>query len=77
MKTEIFVLLKQGTFLGAEIDVLGNEKSYKTKLVTEEETSEFDNVHKDKDSRFLKSQIFTFKIPHVCCYYPLCLTFFF
>ncbi|CAA7052474.1 unnamed protein product [Microthlaspi erraticum] len=56
---------EKGSVLGAEIDVLTNEKSYKTKLVTEEETSDFDNVHKDKDSRFLKSQIYTFKIPHV------------
>ncbi|VVA95058.1 unnamed protein product [Arabis nemorensis] len=56
---------EKGTVLGAEIDVMSNEKSYKTKLVTEEETLEFDNVHKDKDSRFMKSQIYTFKIPHV------------
>ncbi|CAD5317012.1 unnamed protein product [Arabidopsis thaliana] len=56
---------EKGSFLGAEIDVLNNEKSYQTKLVTEDETSDFDNVHKDKDSRFFKSHIYTFKIPHV------------
>ncbi|CAN7054192.1 hypothetical protein IGI04_028725 [Brassica rapa subsp. trilocularis] len=56
---------EKGTLLSAEIDVLSNEKSYKTKLVTEEEACDIDNVHKDKDSRFLKSQIYTFKIPHV------------
>ncbi|CAN8235288.1 unnamed protein product [Cochlearia groenlandica] len=56
---------EKGSFLEAEIDVVSNERTYKTKLVTEEETSDFDNVHKDKDSRFLKSQIYTFKIPHV------------
>ncbi|XP_010471276.1 PREDICTED: inter alpha-trypsin inhibitor, heavy chain 4-like [Camelina sativa] len=56
---------EKGSLLGAEIDVLSNEKSYKTKLVTEDETSDFENVHKDKDSRFFKSHIYTFKIPHV------------
>ncbi|KAG2321787.1 hypothetical protein Bca52824_015000 [Brassica carinata] len=56
---------EKGTLLSAEIDVLSNEKSYKTKLVTEEEATDIDNVHKDKDSRLLKSQIYTFKIPHV------------
>ncbi|XP_010537629.1 PREDICTED: uncharacterized protein LOC104812256 [Tarenaya hassleriana] len=56
---------EKGSLLGADIDILSEGRSYKTKLVTEEELAEVENSHRDKDSRFVKPHIYTFKIPQI------------
>ncbi|XP_031262050.1 von Willebrand factor A domain-containing protein DDB_G0292028-like isoform X1 [Pistacia vera] len=55
---------EQGSLLGVEVDIAG--RLFHTKLITEEDAEFQENVAKTKPGgRFLKGQIYTFKIPQV------------
>lgn len=57
---------EQGSLLAVEVGILEAGKSYSSKLVTVEDTKEeMGKVPKAGDGRFLKSNLYTFKIPQV------------
>ncbi|KAI4355416.1 hypothetical protein L6164_004192 [Bauhinia variegata] len=54
---------EQGSLLGVEVDHTG--RSYQTELITLEDEKHKEKAAKSKDGYFLKSQIYTVKIPQV------------
>ncbi|OAY53231.1 uncharacterized protein LOC110613406 [Manihot esculenta] len=52
----------QGSILGLEVDIIG--RSYHSQLIAEE-TEDKEKVNKGGDGRYLKGNIYTFKIPQV------------
>lgn len=56
---------EQGSLLGIEVDIPESGRCYTSNIVTMEDSKESGKVPKGGDGRFLKSNLYTFKIPQV------------
>nr|XP_048335853.1 uncharacterized protein LOC107435459 isoform X2 [Ziziphus jujuba var. spinosa] len=54
---------EKGSLLGVEVEVTGT--SYRTQLITKEDIENWDKVARAQDGSFIKSQIYTIKVPQI------------
>ncbi|KAJ8774234.1 hypothetical protein K2173_009665 [Erythroxylum novogranatense] len=54
---------EQGSLLGVEVDVAG--RSYHSQLITAEDAKDKEKAYRREEGRYLKGNIYTFKIPQV------------